>query len=358
MYGTINMNHRENLLAALRRENPEYVPFDLQFTPPMQSYFKDITGADDPAEYWDYDFRTVYFEQLPTKVDYSRYLPDDLPENTWVDDWGIANVPGSMHHFTKMIHPLESAVSIETIMDYPLPDYRQKECWQSIKPAVAAFHKREYAVIAGLEVTLFEISWYLRSMEGLMTDLLLQPEMAEALLDRITDLRIFQAQIFARASVDIVALGDDIAMQTGMLLSPKMWRKWFKPRLAAVIEAARSIKPDILVQYHTDGDCRAVIPDLIEIGVDILNPVQPECMDPITIKQDFGDRLSFSGTIGTQTTMPFGTPDNVDSAVKTMIESVGKGGGFLIAPSHVLEPDVPWANVLAFIDAVHKYGPY
>jgi len=178
------------------------------------------------------------------------------------------------------------------------------------------------------------------------------------LLDRITQLRIFQSQIFAGADADILALGDDIAMQTGMLLSPKMWRKWFKPRLAAVIDAAREIKPGILVQYHTDGDCRAVISDLIETGVDILNPVQPECMDPVAIKKIYGDRLSFSGAIGTQTTLPHGTPDDVVTAVKTMIDTVGEGGGFLVAPTHVLEPDVPWENVLAFIDAAQKYGTY
>jgi uroporphyrinogen decarboxylase len=352
------MNHRENLLSALRRENPKYVPFELRFTPSMQALFKEKTGADDPAEYWDFDYRTIYFPRPTTQIDYSPYSPDDLPEDTWVDDWGIGHVPGSMYHFSKMIHPLQSANTVETILAYPLPDYRQKECWQSIEPAITAYHARGYAAIAGLETTIFEIGWYLRSMEELMTDMLLRPEMAQALLDRITELRIFQAHTFANANVDILALGDDIAMQTGMLLSPKMWRKWLKPRLAAVIEAARKVKRDILVQYHTDGDCRSVIPDLIEIGVDILNPVQPECMDPVDIKQTYGDRLSFSGAIGTQTTLPYGTPADVDTAVKTMIETVGKGGGFLVAPTHVLEPDVPWENVLAFVDAAQKYGAY
>ena len=352
------MNHRENLLAAMQRKNPKYVPFELRFTPPMLSLFKEKTGADDPAEFWDFDYRTIYFPRPTIQVDYSSYLPDDLPEGSWVDEWGIGNVPGSMYHFSKMVHPLQNANTLDTILAYPLPDYRYKECWHSIKPTIAAYHAREYAVIAGLEMTIFEISWYLRSMEELMTDLLLRPEMAEALLDRITQLRVYQSQIFASADADILALGDDIAMQTGMLLSPKMWRKWFKPRLAAVIDAAREIKPDILVQYHTDGDCRAVIPDLIETGVDILNPVQPECMDPVAIKKIYGDQLSFSGTIGTQTTLPHGTPDDVVVAVKTMIEMVGEGGGLLVAPTHVLEPDVPWENVLAFIDAAKRYGVY
>jgi uroporphyrinogen decarboxylase len=176
--------------------------------------------------------------------------------------------------------------------------------------------------------------------------------MAETLLERITKLRIFQAQTYAQVGVDILALGDDIAMQRGMIMSPRMWRKWFKPRLIRVIDAARAVNPDILVWYHTDGDCRVVIPELIEAGVDILNPVQPECLDPAEIKSLYGDRLAFSGTIGTQTTMPFGTPKEVKAVIKERIATVGRGGGLLLAPTHVLEPDVPWENVLAFIEAV------
>ena len=207
-------------------------------------------------------------------------------------------------------------------------------------------------------MTIFEVSWYLRGMENLMADMLQDPDMATVLLDRITDLRVFQARKYAEFGVDVLALGDDISMQTGMLMSPRMWRKWFKPRLAKVIQEAKAVNPDLLVQYHTDGDCRAVIPELIEVGVDILNPVQPECMDPVAIKNEYGDRLSFSGTIGTQTTMPHGTPEDVRAAVKKMVETVGAGGGLLLAPTHVLEPDVPWENIVSFVEACKEFGTY
>ena len=137
-----------------------------------------------------------------------------------------------------------------------------------------------------------------------------------------------------------------------------MWRTWLKPRLARVIKAAKEINPDILVLYHTDGDCRSVIPELIEVGVDILNPIQPECMDHVELKLEYGDRLSFSGTIGTQSTMPHGSVKDVKVAVQKMIRTVGQGGGLFLAPTHVLEPDVPWDNVLAFVDAVREFGEY
>jgi uroporphyrinogen decarboxylase len=352
------MNPRENVLAAIRRQNPERVPFVLGMTPPMYAQFQEKTGAIDPFEYWDFDLRNTYFRSPLEKADYAPYLPGDLPECTVIDDWGIANVPGSMYHFTKMIHPLGDAVTVGDVEGYPLPDYTRKECWKAIETDVARYHQRGYAVAAHMEMTIFEVSWYLRGMEALMADMMQYPQIAKALLDRITELRVFQARTFAKFGVDVLALGDDISMQTGMLMSPRMWRKWFKPRLAEVIREAKAVKPDLLVQYHTDGDCRAVIAELIEVGVDILNPVQPECMDPVAIKNEYGDRLSFSGTIGTQTTMPHGTPEDVRTAVKHMTETVGKGGGLLLSPTHVLEPDVPWENVIAFVDACREFGKY
>jgi uroporphyrinogen decarboxylase len=141
-------------------------------------------------------------------------------------------------------------------------------------------------------------------------------------------------------------------------MSVPMWRKWIKPRLAQVIQTARRIRPDLLVEYHTDGYVEPFIPELIEIGVDVLNPVQPECMDPAEIKHKFGDRLAFSGTVGNQSTLPFGTPDEVRRVVKERIETVGRGGGLVLAPSHMLEPDVPWENIVAFFEAAEEFGYY
>jgi uroporphyrinogen decarboxylase len=352
------VNPRKNTLAAMRRQNPDHVPFILGMTAPVYEIFKEKTGADDPSEYWDFDMRGIGFHSPIERLDFGKYLPNELPEGAVIDEWGIASVPGSMYHFTKMVHPLRDASTEDDIHSYPLPDYTRKECWQAIETDTAAYQQRGYAVAGQLEITIFEISWYIRGMENLMHDMLQNPFMAEALLDRITRLRVFQARTFAKFGVDVLALGDDISMQTGMLMSPRMWRRWFKPRLAEVIQEAKAVKPDLLVQYHSDGDCHAVIPELIEIGVDILNPVQPECMDPVMIKNQYGNRLSFSGTIGTQTTMPYGTPVDVRAAVKHMVDTVGQGGGLLLAPTHVIEPDVPWENIIAFVEACREFGKY
>ena len=141
-------------------------------------------------------------------------------------------------------------------------------------------------------------------------------------------------------------------------MSPAMYRHWIKPRLARTIAAARRVNWGIHVMYHSDGDIEAAIPDLIDAGVTVLSTVQPECMDPVAIKRKYGDRLAFAGTIGVQSVLPFGTPDDVRLQVKRHIETVGAGGGFLASPANAVEPEVPWENIVAMYEAVDDFGRY
>jgi uroporphyrinogen decarboxylase len=221
--------------------------------------------------------------------------------------------------------------------------------------AVAAIHASGFASIGHMACTIWETAWYLRSMEDLMADMMDDDPKAEWLLDQITIRSCQRAAAFARSGADILALGDDIGMQHSIMMSLPFYRTWLKPRLAQVIRAARSIKPDMLVMYHSCGYIEPFIPDLIEAGVDILDPVQPECMDFKRLHDLYGAQLSFHGTIGTQTTMPFGTPDDVRRAVFRNLDIAGPKGGLMCAPTHLLEPEVPWANIMAYVDACRDY---
>ena len=129
-----------------------------------------------------------------------------------------------------------------------------------------------------------------------------------------------------------------------------------KSRWAQVYAAAREIKPDIQIWYHSDGNIWDIIPELIEIGVTILNPVQPECIDPVKVKETYGDKIAIDGTIGTQSTMPFGTPDDVRAVIKERAETVGNDGALIISPTHVLEPEVPIENIKAFFETSRELG--
>ena len=125
--------------------------------------------------------------------------------------------------------------------------------------------------------------------------------------------------------VDMLWTGDDIGSQRGMLIAPDTWRRFFKPRMAELVSRVKAIKPDLLVAYHTDGDVREVIPDLIEIGIDVLNPVQPACMDPAELKRDYGDRLLFWGSIDEQGTLPFGSPQDVADEIRLRVDDHRQG---------------------------------
>lgn len=253
---------------------------------------------------------------------------------------------------------MQMFTSVAEVDGYPLPDELADYRWEGVPAQVAAAHAAGLAAVAAMQWTIFEISWYLRGMEEFLMDLLNDPAMACAIMDRVLELRKGCAARYAAAGADLLELGDDVSTQLDMMISPDLWRKQLKPRLAEVIAAARSVKPDILIFYHGDGNLQAIIPDLIEIGVDILNPIQPECMDPVVIKRRYGDRLTLWGTIGTQTTMPFGSPMEVRATVKRMIETAGADGGLVLAPTHILEPEVPWANIEAFVEACREYGRY
>jgi uroporphyrinogen decarboxylase len=358
------MTPRECVLTALNREVPDRIPFELSygsFTPALMETFVAETGAEDPAEFWNYPIRSVMHRQAPAFRlwrTYSCYYADYLLPGATISPFGVVHTLGSTEHFTRKIHPLRRAATVEEAADYPLPDPLDPARYAHLGNAVAALHARDLAVQGELYTTIFETSWAIRGLEETLTDLILNPGIIETLFDRLTDLRVVEARQLAEANVDVLRLGDDVAGQNGMLMRPATWRRWLKPRLAQIIQAAMTVKPELHIFYHCDGDCQAIIPDLIEIGVTVLNPVQPECMDAPQLKARYGDRLAFWGTIGTQTTMPFGTPEQVHAVVRERIETVGKGGGLVLAPTHVLEPEVPWRNVVAFVRAVKEFGVY
>jgi len=348
------MSPRERLLTAMRRQRPDRIPKTLSFTPALEEEFRRRTGSDSPSEYFRLEPRGVGIGPTRNKRDFSAYLRD-VPNLDSHDEWGIGYISAGFYHFWRMVHPLRDARTPSDVAAYPWPDVLAPYRWQHIPEQVRAWHNRGYPVGAGPTCQLFELAWYLRGQEQLLIDFYDDPDIAIAILDTINNVMIEASERLAKIGIDVLMLGDDVGSQRAMIMSPGMWREWIKPRVAAQIRAAKRIKSDILVYYHTDGNVEPIIPDLIEIGLDILNPVQPECMDPAAVKRRYGDRLAFWGTIGTQTTMPFGTPDEVRRVVRERIEIVGPEG-LLLAPTHVLEPEVPWENIVAFVEAVEEYG--
>jgi uroporphyrinogen decarboxylase len=351
------MNSRERVLAAVRRQEPDRVPRDLSWgmTPAVLELFRQKTGRDDPLEYFKVDTRLVNQpDSTRTGLHDGYHAP-----GASINEWGVAAESSSASlHFTHIISPLRAATRVEEIVDYPLPDLDAAYRTAGLAGEVRRLHAAGLAAAAPVACTIYEVAWQIRGLEELLTDMATQPELAGCLFERLTVLRISQAEAYVRAGCDVLMLGDDVSAQTGMIMSPALWRAFLKPRLARIIAAARAIAPGIPVFYHSDGDCRAIVEDLIEIGVTILNPVQPECMDPAEMKRLYGKRLAFWGTIGIQGTLPFGTPAEVRAEVKERIRTVGAGGGLFLGPSHMIEPEVPWENIVALYEAIDEYGEY
>ncbi len=352
------MTARDNLISLYRRKGYDKVPVSFSLCPSLYEIFKERTGKTDYAEYFNFPVRNVD-DLVPTHADaavFRSYYDFDLKPGTYIDIWGVAHEPGSREsmHMTRMRHPLARIDSLQQLMEYPFPDYRAAN-GDHQKKQVDEIHAAGFAAGGHMECTIWETSWYMRSMEELMMDMKTEDVKAEYLLDRVTENSCHRAAAYARAGVDIIYMGDDIGMQSRTMMSREMYRTWLKPRLKKVIDAARKIKPDIIIHYHSCGYVKPLINDLIEAGIDVLNPVQPECMSFEEIHSEFGDRLSFDGTIGTQTTMPFGTPEDVRREVHRNLEIAGDKGGLFCTPTHVLEPEVPWENIIAYVEACKEF---
>ena len=347
--------NREKALSAIRRESGDYVPFEFGLCPSLYRIFCEKTGAKNPGEFYRMAYGYVYCAPKDRGIDFSRYF-NGLKKNAYFNEFGVAYEPSGAEHFTHMVAPMKNFSSLKEFKAYPYPDAEKDYDWEIVKKDVRKTKASDRLAVAGMAMTIFEIGWYMRGMEEFLTDMLDESGFLEYHLERICRIRCRQAELYALAGVDILHIGDDIANQLNMMFSLEQYRKWIKPYHQRVICAAKKINPDIIIDYHSDGNCTAAIDDLIEIGIDILNPVQPECMDIKTIKEKYGDRLSFRGAIGTQTTMPFGTAAEVAKEAERTIGIMGSGGGLILAPSHVLEPEVPWENVEAFINAVKAYN--
>ncbi|MGC8785399.1 MAG: uroporphyrinogen decarboxylase family protein [Armatimonadota bacterium] len=347
------MTPRERVLRAVHRQTPDRVPKEMGFTPAAYDRFVKETGHTDPAEYFGMECRYVGFRPPRELPDFTPYLQKLPPGSCISSEYGTAHIPGTFYHFTRYVFPLESATTLRELEEYPWPDFTPSYRYEHLEAEVQAWHEKGYFV-AGFAGHIFETAWQLIGFERTFRDFIENPEFVEWVLEKITQDNCFKARRLAEAGVDMVQFGDDVGMQDRLMMRPEVWRRFLKPRLAREIAAAREVRPNIPVWYHSDGNIADIIEDLIEVGVTVLNPVQPECLDMDWVKRRFGGRLAFWGTIGTQTVMPFGKPEDVKRAVKEMIDRFAPG--LVLAPTHVIEPDVPWENILAFFEAVEEYG--
>jgi len=288
------------------------------------------------------------------KARFARYLAQEKTPGLRVSEYGSITVPGSSFHLRRMIYPLQRATSLKEIDAFPWPDVREAWRWEGLKTQVTEHLARGYWVSGGLG-SLFESSWYLRSQEQLLMDVHINPEFAAHLLDRMAEDLEYEAARLAQMGVDALGCGDDMGHQHQLFMRPEMLRTWILSRWERVIAAARAIKPDIKVDFHTDGRSEEMIPDLMAIGVTAINPVQPEVDDPEHLKRTFGRKLVLKGTLSSHV-LTFGAPGEVRAEIKTRIDTARRWGGTVITPNNCPDVNTPYENFRAFLDACEEYG--
>ena len=362
------MTPRENLLSLYRRTGFEHAPVHFHLCPELEKTFqREYPGRGEYAEVFEFPMKVITDPGFPWIAeiegfvpertwDYGLYYDPPIADGVRMDIWGIAHEPGgeAAHHMTRMRHPLERLDSLDQLQAYPWPDFEQAD-WSYLDAEIADIHRRGLAAQVWMECTIWETAWYMRRMDLLMTEMALGDDKAVFLLDTITDLACLRARKYAAAGADIIALGDDVGMQDAIMMSKDMYTTWLGPRLKKVIDAAKAVAPDVIIQYHSCGHVTELIPELIAAGIDVLNPVQSECMDVLDIFAQYKDSLSFNGSLGTQSTLPFGRPREIRDTVARNLDAVGDRGGLLCCPTHMLEPDVPWKNIEAYVEACRTY---
>jgi uroporphyrinogen decarboxylase len=359
------MKHRDRVLTVLNHELPDRCPMQVSFTPEFANRLREDLNIQGRKVHNPHGGGNTY--ALERAVDQDLILTSVGWANAYYqegdsysDEWGVTwrsqpyDTPFGTGQYTEMVtHPLADE---RTIASYRCPDPARPELYDEAARVIRDF-KDEYWIVGVTVTTIFETAWALRGYEQMLIDFVSNPDLAEAILNIPYQYHLAAARRLVEMGVDMIWIGDDVGMQTGMLISPRTWCKYFKPKMANFIAVLKHINPEVKIAYHTDGNVSAIIPDLVEIGLDVLNPIQPACMDPEKLKRAYGDRLCFWGSIDEQHTLPFGTPQDVRNEVILRLKTIGKSGGLILGPTHHVQLDTPMNNFWAMVNTITE-TPY
>ncbi len=356
------MTSRERVLTAFAHGSPDRTPAALVGADLILPNGTEI-GSDVARERLGADVRFVRAEPTGVGQDFDEYL-GSLPPDVFVGNLEQLRRYHAWHYRPELSRqsptapsPLHHATSAADLEGFWFPDFGGEDVFSLLCERVVEYHRRGLAVFAmppRLGGTLFEAAWRLRGFEQYLCELSQGHEVSLWLLDRLADLASYYAGMIAAADADVLFLGDDVGEPVRLMISPQLWRETIGPRMRRIVEAARAIKPSIHVCYHSDGHFTGLIEHLVEIGVDAIEPVQPDVMDPLAIKARFGSEVTLVGCVGTAWLWHHGTAEQVRAEVRRTNDLLSAGGGLVLAPAYDLMSCTPWANVEAFFDEARR----
>lgn len=349
------MNHKERVLATINLEEPDRIPiFPSGFHKiVLEKLFEHFNVSELIKLYKKLDLDAIIISIADGMITYPKnFVPKKLPDGSFVNEWGVRYIipPDRDHIFLE--YPIKKW---EDLDKYSFPDPCDYNRFIEIEEIVNKYNE-EYTIVASIDYGLFEKACLLRGISPFLIDIYKNPDFVEKLLNRLTDFDNKLINEICKYDIDIFFCSDDLGTQHSLFFPPEIFRKFFKEKWRKLLEIPRN--KNIPIMFHSDGNIGKIIPDLIDIGVNILNPVQPRAINPAIVKEKYGEKLALCGTIDIQYTLPFGTIDNVMKEVLNRIRTVGYDGGLILAPSHTILPDVPIENYLAFIKTAKKYGVY
>ncbi len=350
------MNPRQRILAAINRQPVDRTPTDIWATPEVRHKMEDYFGVQHFFDTWPYLGTDGIIDIRPDYI--GPPLPDPGP-NRQIDEWGMVTqwqAYDTGGYWEMDVCPLANAHTISDLdaFNWPKPEWYDFSVLRD-KAALNPHRAMMYGYIA-----IFYFHNLLRGLELSLMDLALRPEFSHHLIRRISEtfFDIHQAGFEAASDViDTAQVTDDYGSQQGLLISRAMFDEFYRPWLQQGIDLVKS--HNIKVFHHDDGSIRELIPDLIEMGIDVLNPVQWRCagMDQAGLAEDFGEHLCFHGGMDNQETLPFGTEEDVRAEVAYNLNTLGKGGtGYILAPCHNIQPNTPMENIIAMYDEAQKLG--
>ncbi len=376
------LTSRERFTLALNHREPDRVPIDLGS---ITSTIRTVDAYDRLKQYLglavDKKIRHFADEHVVPDEEIIKALHVDTwyvrlnTPKTWekvrlnpytiVDEWGVpwAKPPGSL--YTSPVLPPLKTSAIEAVVRHPWPDPDEPSRFAGLREkTLRLFKDTDYAIVAdGLTgVGIFDLAWRLRGMEDFLMDMILHPEFTEALYQRLTDFFVALYRNYMQAvgdSIQMLIYYEDLSGQDGPLISPALYRKYIKPCHRRIFQEIRKYTA-AKICVHTCGSAYAFLDDYVELGVDVLNPVQTSArdMEPQRLKDKYGAVLSFHGGIDTQQFLPRATPEEVREEARRMIRILGKGGGYLFTSCHSIQPDVSPQNIVALFSAAAEHGTY
>jgi uroporphyrinogen decarboxylase len=365
------VNSRERVWIALRREGlPDRVPLQFDLSRQLLERFSQKHGI--PVHY-----TQAYYEDVTYRISgnelriamgsdcvlvggglprgYSHPVDED---GYMVNEFGMKMRQGPLY-MELVEHPMAHVKTPEDVEAFPFPDPLAEGRFDDAEMTIKKY-RGKYFIWGDVEVTVFALARNLVGMEKLLVDMALGEPYVEALLDKCEDFSLAVARRLVSLGVDGILGGDDYGAQNGMLISPGMWRQYFKEGHRAFYDKLKSLNPDLIIAHHCDGAVAPIIEEWVEAGLEVFNPVQPNVPghEPEDLKARYGATLSFWGAIDQQQLLPFGTPQEIEAETRRIINILGEGGGYLASPAHIIQADTPVENVEAFISAVKTHGVY